>query len=317
MAIGQNKAGNLVTIDTTVCSSFTWIDGFTYTHDTVALYTSASDSTVYVLNLTMSGAVTDTANVIELDGICSVNWNNKVWSTPGSFFDTLSTVSGCDSIVKLQITLAGESHDTIVAQACDEYVFDSVSYTASGNYTITETEGTCHTYTHLFLTIANTMTDTASVVVRDTIGGCNITWDGQTYSFADTNRTIYALGTTSVAGCDSLMAIRITGFTGTQRDTNYVENCGYYLWEGDTLRTSGIYTTVDTTATCIAQRAIWCRFTVTKSPMPVFSARQSADIKPMPSAMLAFQSPNAAGMLPGWKCSPACGMDISRLPRAE
>lgn len=251
MAIGQNKAGNLVTIDTTVCSSFTWIDGFTYTHDTVALYTSASDSTVYVLNLTMSGAVTDTANAIELDGICSVNWNNKVWSTPGSFFDTLSTVSGCDSIVKLQITLAGESHDTIVAQACDEYVFDSVSYTASGNYTITETEGTCHTYTHLFLTIANTLTDTASVVVRDTIGGCSITWDGQTYSFADTNRTIYALGTTSVAGCDSLMAIRITGFTGTQRDTNYVENCGYYLWEGDTLRTSGIYTTVDTTATCI------------------------------------------------------------------
>ncbi|MBR1549510.1 MAG: T9SS type A sorting domain-containing protein [Bacteroidales bacterium] len=251
MAIGQNKAGSLVTIDTTVCSSFTWMNGVTYNHDTVVLYAPENDSNTYVLNLTMSQPAVDTAVAIPLDGTCSVSLNGHTWTTSGTFLDTLSTVSGCDSIVKVQVTLVGETHDTITAVACDKYVFDSVEYTTSGEYTITESTGDCHQYTHLNLTINPSYTDTAAVVVRDTIGGCRIDWQGITYTFADTNRTVY--GNVKTAGnCDSLVAIHIVSFNGIQNDTNHVYNCGSYTWsENRTLYTTDtIVMVTTTTATC-------------------------------------------------------------------
>ncbi len=255
MAIGQNKAGNLVTIDTTVCSSFTWMNGVTYTHDTVAIYSPANVDTVYVLNLTLREPVADTNVAIPLEGICNVSWNGRVWSTPGSFYDTLSTVNGCDSIVKIQITLAGETHDTVTASACDTYAYENVEYTTSGEYTLTETVDGCNHYTHLFLTISPSYTDTTAVVVRDTIGGCRITWLGNTYSFADTNRVIYG-NIPTAANCDSLAAIRITSFTGTQNDTNHVDNCGNYTWpENHTMYTTDTIVMVSTTtATCVENK---------------------------------------------------------------
>lgn len=235
MAIGQNKAGNLVTIDTTVCSSFTWMDNVTYTHDTVVLYSPAGDSNTYVLNLTMSTPVYDTNAAIQLSGICNVKWGRSandtaIFTTSGTFLDTLSTVDGCDSIVKLQVTLTGASYDTIEAVACDKYVYDAVEYTTSGTFDVTKTVDGCESNTHLVLTIVPSLTDTSDVVVREIVGGCNITWNDSTYTFGDTNRVIYAMGTTAVGACDSLMAIRITSFSGTQYDTIKVENCGRYQW---------------------------------------------------------------------------------------
>jgi len=255
MAIGQNKAGNLVTLDTTVCSSFTWVDSVTYTHDTVVLYTPASGTNTYVLMLTVKQPAVDTATVIPLDGICNVSWNGQTWTTPGTFLDTLSTADGCDSIVKIQITLVGETHDTITAAACDEYVYNNTEYTTSGEYTLVETENGCNNYTHLFLTISPSYTDTASIVVRDTLGGCRITWLGTTYSFADTNRTIYG-NIKTAANCDSLVAIRITGFTGTQNDTNHVYNCGNYTWSENRTQytTDTIVMVSTTTATCVENK---------------------------------------------------------------
>ena len=329
MAIGQNKAGNLVITDTTVCGKFQWINGTVYTHDTVAIYTQ--DSTTYILNLSMLPSNYDTATAHPVSGICSATWNNKVFKTPGNYFDTLTATNGCDSIIKIAVTLggteafnktitecgsytapwgqvytasvnltndtihatycdysvnlnltinanvimpleqveagcsytwnntvitdndihtdtltsaqgcdsiislqvtafSGEKHDTIDVVACDKYIFNGDTLTTSGIQVETDTTEGCINYTHINLTIINSFTDTANVVVRDTTGGCRINWFGTNYSFADTNRTLLHYTKTTVGNCDSLVALRITSFSGIQHDTTYVENCGKYTW---------------------------------------------------------------------------------------
>ena len=349
MAIGQ-KAGTLVTTDTTVCGKFVWIDGNTYTSDTAVMYTQGEN--IYVLNLTMLPATVDTAVAIPVTGICSASWNNKVWDTPGSFIDTLTATNGCDSIVKIEITLGGtetfnqtltecgsytapwgtvytentdftdstivaancsysatlhltinpdkvmpteevtagcsynwngivitdtethtatlattlgcdsvislrvtafsnEEHQNIEISACDRYIYNNDTLTTSGVFTETDTVDQCVTFTHINLTVHASYTDTASVVVRDTVGGCRIAWMGNTYTFGDTNTVFYAVGQTA-GGCDSLMALRITAFNGTQHDTTHVDNCGTYRWtvNGERYSNDTIVSVTNTTATC-------------------------------------------------------------------
>ena len=332
MAFGQNKAGNLVTTDTTVCGQFRWVDGVTYTTDTAVLYVDTASNTTYVLNLTMLPPVYDTTNAIPLEGVCSVSWNQHEWKTPGTFIDTLVASNGCDSIVKVEITLGGidtinetltrcgyyvapwgdtlsssvvytdqsiaaehcsyfvnldltinpveimpteeiasagcsytwngmtitdtalhtltlhtvfgcdsilsvrvlnlthEEFDTIDVTACDEYVFFGDTLTHDTVCTHIDTTTACHSVVTLNLTVINSFRDTTATPVLDVTGGCRIYWLGETYTYEDTNRVVYGMGTTTVGGCDSLMAIHIVGFDSIQHDTTFVENCGKYHW---------------------------------------------------------------------------------------
>lgn len=350
MAFGQNKAGNLITTDTTVCGRFHWIDGVTYTTDTTVMYREGEN--VYVLNLTMLPSTIDTANAVPVTGICSALWNDKEWKTPGTFLDTLTATNGCDSIIKIEVTLGGnqvfgdtasvcgfyvtpwddtltasvtcidsaitatyctytatlditvkanvivptqevtagcsyvwngilirdtllhtvtltaangcdstlslrvtsfnhKEYDTVDVVACDQYILDNDTITTSGLYTYVDTVGECEFNHSINLTIVNSFTDTASVVVVDTVAGCRLTWYGHTYTFGDTNVVFYGYASTVVGGCDSLVAIRITSFTGTQRDTVPVDNCGKYTWHGTTYTQSGVYADTNRTSTCV------------------------------------------------------------------
>ncbi len=261
MAIGQNKSGQLVTTDTTVCSKFLWtVDSVEYTNDTVVLYQKPGDTTntTYVLNLTMLDRNYDTVNVREISGNCVVFWNHKTWTEEGTFFDTITPARGCDTIVRVNITLnnADTTHETVTA--CDRYIFHGDTLTTSGTYTHVDTATAttdCHAYV-VDLTIVNSFLDTANTVVRDIEGGCRVQWLGTTYTFGDTNEVFYGIGTTTVGGCDSLMAIRITSFTGVQHDTSFVESCGLYRWTVNNIAYTedGVYTVTDTTSTCIENR---------------------------------------------------------------
>lgn len=256
MAFGQAKAGQLFTTDTLVCNSFLWtVNGQTYNHDTVALY-QQGDST-YVLNLTVRSLNYDTVDAREVTGNCFASWNNKKWETAGEFFDTIPMTGQCDSVVKILITLnVGDTTWTTQA-ACDTLFFRGDTLTASGDFfhldTATATTD-CKVY-GVHLTIAHHYRDTTAVVVRDTTGGCRINWLGRDYSFNDTDSIIYGMGRTSVANCDSLMAIRITSLSGIQHDTTFVENCGKYTWAANRNReydATGVYSFTDTSvANCV------------------------------------------------------------------
>lgn len=254
MAFGQNKAGRLLTTDTTVCSNFLWpVTNVEYTHDTVVLYQQGD--TTFVLNLTVHENNYDTIDAREITGGCQVSWNGKLWKTAGEYIDTIKVTGQCDSIVKIQITLNGADtlwNDAVIT--CDRYIFYGDTLTTSGvHYHLdTATATTDCRLNAMNLTIVNSFKDTANVVVRDTVGGCDILWLNQHYSFADTNEVIYGMGKTTRANCDSLMAIRITAFTGIQHDSLFVKNCGKYRWTATNLtyETDGIYTHLDTSNNC-------------------------------------------------------------------
>lgn len=254
MAFGQTK-GSLVTTDTTVCSKFLWtVDSVEYDHDTTLVYQKPGDTTgtVYVLHLTMLARNYDTINVREKTGHCVVNWNHKSWTEEGTFFDTITPARGCDTIVKIHITLTAPDTTWQTATACDKYVFHGDTLTTGGDHihvdSATSTSD-CRVY-GVHLTLSHHYRDTASTMIENIVGGCRVVWLNHTYTYEDTNQTFYGMGKTVVGNCDSLMAMRITDFTHIQRDTAFVENCGRYTWSVNGVRydSAGVYSVVDTTS---------------------------------------------------------------------
>lgn len=231
MAFGQSKAGAVFTTDTTVCGSYLWsVNNVTYERDTFLVYTQGDSN--YVLNLTVRSLNYDTVDAREITGNCVASWNNKIRETAGEYLDTIHMTGQCDSIVKIQVTLNGPDTTWTTETACDTFFFHNDTLTVSGDYIHLDTATTttdCHAY-GIHLTIVSSMLDTAAVVIRDTTGGCRITWLGNTYSFSNVDDTIYGVGKTTMGNCDSLMAIHIVSFDSIQNDTTYVENCGTYRW---------------------------------------------------------------------------------------
>lgn len=177
----------------------------------------------HVLNLTINNNVTAATEYVTAE--CAYTWNGLTITDTELHFDTLNTAAGCDSVISLQVT--SFTHQVVIndtVAACGSFVSAwNETYTASGDYSDTATNDGCTTVRNLNLTINGIYTDTADVVVENVTGGCNYVWHGQT--FTDTNETHYTTVQT-VAGCDSIIAINITGYTNHNYDTTYVEQCG-------------------------------------------------------------------------------------------
>lgn len=180
-----------------------------------------------VLNLTVNHSFRgDTA---EVTAHCSYTWNNMTITDTNVHSKTF-TVAGCDSVVYIRVTSFDNlivEYDTVVA--CGQYTTPwDTTFNTSGDYTHSDTVAGCTTTTNLNLTINTVYNDTAAVTVENIAAGCYYTFVGQTYN--DTNVTHYGV-LTSVDGCDSLAAIRITSYNNIQNDTAYIEYCGYrYPW---------------------------------------------------------------------------------------
>ncbi len=94
------------------------------------------DSTT-ILHLTIN--LKDSISFADSTCISSLPYNflGTPINSNGTYHDTLQNVNGCDSIVTLIFTILPEYTDTIQQQICqgDTFVYNSFSYTTSGNYT--------------------------------------------------------------------------------------------------------------------------------------------------------------------------------------
>ena len=199
---------NFLTDFQSTCSSYTWVDGITYTSSTNApIYTFTNiygcDSIVN-LDLTInSNFIVDTLNACNaytwVDGITYTSSTN----TPTY---TFTNVNGCDSVVNLDLTINNSNTGTDFQTACDTYLWiDGNTYTLSTNtptYTTTNTYG-CDSVVTLDLTINNSSNGTDVQTACDTY-----TWiDGNTYTLS-TNTPTYNL--TNTFGCDSVINLDLT-----------------------------------------------------------------------------------------------------------
>lgn len=182
-------------------------------------------------------------------GCLSYTWtsNNQTYTSSGTYYDTLTSAGGCDSILQLNLTIlnGGMSSDTV--QTCGSYTWsvNNETYTLTGIYTDTISSGACDSVVVLNLTILQEDSFT------DSIATCSAyTWpvDSQTYTASG----IYILSFTKANGCDSVYVLDLT--IGGSTVTNIsLDTCGAYTWPltGQTLTTSGTYSdTISSSSGC-------------------------------------------------------------------
>src|SRR6185369_13509157 len=200
--------------------------------------------TIAVLNLTINPLLTDTTNAIVCANQLPYIWNGNVYNAAGTYVDTLSSSTGCDTIAVLNLTIDPLLTDTTNATVCANqlpYIWNGNSYNTAGTYvdTLTATTG-CDTIATLILNVNAVLTSTDSVTVC--ANALPYIWNGNSYNAAGT----YVDTLTSQTGCDSIATLNLT-INPLLTDTQTVTTCANtlpYIWNGNSYNAAGTY--VDT-----------------------------------------------------------------------
>lgn len=201
-----------------------------------------NNGNLYVTSNTTAGQVYKLSQVADTFQACGSLMVGSVLHTQTGFYnDTLtSVVTGCDSIVTVNLLVKTISHDTVSITNCDQYTSPaSITYTQSGSYsdTLTSVVTGCDSIVTLNLEIKPISRDTISPVPQCT----SYTWahNGQTY----TQSGLYSDSLVGQAanGCDSIKVLKLTIYQGTQQPI-YKTAYQSYVWHGTMYMTSGTYT---------------------------------------------------------------------------
>jgi ELWxxDGT repeat protein len=184
------------------------------------------------LNLTVG---TPTNSVQDITACSSYTWidGNTYYSSNTTAIQTLTSITGCDSLIQLnlQINNTSSTFDTIVA--CDSYNWSANNsiIDSTGDYTLTlASVNGCDSLVFLNSTIHQ-----SSQSVFTEITCTDFTWiDGNTYN-SSTNTPFYTLN--NIYGCDSVIYLDLTIQSNQIVDT--VITCTPYTWiDGNTYYTS-------------------------------------------------------------------------------
>ena len=137
--------------------------------------------TVATLNLT----VTPLFTISQTASVCANKlpyvWKGKNYMSTGTFLDTLSSSTGCDTVATLNLTVTPLFTSTTTASVCANklpYVWKGKSYTATGTFidTLKSTTG-CDTVATLNLTVTPlfTISQTASVCANKPVSYTHLT----------------------------------------------------------------------------------------------------------------------------------------------
>ena len=180
---------------------------------------------------------------------------NYSWNLTGVYTDTIPSVTGCDSILIIDLTVNNTSvtGGTDVQSACLSYTWiDGVSYTSNNNtatYILPNTGG-CDSLVTLDLTINSS----SFGIDEQTVCDSYLWLDGVTYT-ANNNTATYILP--NAVGCDSLVTLNLT-ITNSSSGTDVQTACNSYIWiDGAT------YTSSNNIATHTLSNAASCDSIVT------------------------------------------------------
>jgi PKD repeat protein len=191
------------------CDSFTWSQtGVTYYSSGTYLDTltnAAGCDSILILYLQVGTSSIVSSSEIACDSFVWAGTGNTYY-TSGLYTDTLSTSEGCDSIVRLQLTINSSSYSTQVETACDSFTWaaNGLTYSSSGSYTETSTNAAgCDSIITLNLTINSSWSNTQTETACD-----SFFWqlNGMTYTASGTYSETY----TAANGCDSTYILDLT-----------------------------------------------------------------------------------------------------------
>ncbi len=239
------------TTDTTVCDTelpFDW-NGLTFTAagsqtTTLTSLVTGCDSIV-TLNVSENPTLTSTTDTTVCDTELPFDWNGLTFTAAGSQTTTLtSLVTGCDSIVTLNVTENPTLTSTTDQTICDNqlpFSWNGLTFTAAGSQTATLTSLVtgCDSLATLNLSVNSTLLSSTDTTVCDT--EVPFDWNGLTFTGAS-SQTASLLSST---GCDSLATLNVT-MNPTLTSTTDTTVCDTELpfdWNGLTFTAAGSQTT--------------------------------------------------------------------------
>ena len=177
------------------------------------------------------------SSTVTITACDSFDWDGVTYDSSGSYTNTYVSLSGCDSIVTLDLTIVTGSSSTITVTACDSFDWDGVTYDSTGMYTnvYTGVNG-CDSIVTLDLTIVTGSSSTVTVTACDSFD-----WDGVTYDSTGQYTNTY----TDANGCDSIVTLDLM-IISSSSSTVTVTACDSFDWDGVTYDSTGMYTNVYT-----------------------------------------------------------------------
>jgi hypothetical protein len=132
--------------------------------------------------------------------------NGQTYNSSGTYYATTTNMLGCDSIVKLVLTVSNVNNPTSVASSCDSYFWNVTgqTYTSTGSYVANLVNGVGCPYTHtLNLTIKNSSSST------QTQSSCGTYfWPVNNQSYTSSGQYQHTIQ--NAAGCDSVITLDLT-----------------------------------------------------------------------------------------------------------
>ena len=196
------------TLDSTVCKSMlSFSKKYTYTAsgkyvDTIPNINHCDS--IITLNLTVLGSTFDSIAASFCKNYLSPS-GKYTYTNSGKYFDTLTNIKGCDSIIILNLTLLGSTFDSIAASFCKNYLSPSGKYiyTNSGRYfdTLTNIKG-CDSIIIINL-FSNQTKDSISINVCDT-------FKSPSGKYRYSKSGIFTDTIQNTKNCDSIITINLT-----------------------------------------------------------------------------------------------------------
>lgn len=229
------------TINPLICTGTSFeIGGDQLTTTGQYMYTfvsAAGCDSVVTVNLQVDDAIINELTETICEGeVFTVGANN--YDTNGMYEDSFITADGCDSIVRLDLTVIPTLFTSLTERICAGETFEvgGMSFTESGIFTTTIPAASgCDSVITLNLTVID---------IPDTPVTASIC-DGGSYSIGDSTYTVagnYTIPLTSVDGCDSLVLLdlAVTDFYETNLNIARCEGESYTVGN-NTYSTTGMY----------------------------------------------------------------------------
>jgi gliding motility-associated-like protein len=233
------------TTNTTICTNqlpYSWngqniTAAGTYTANLTSI--SGCDS-IATLNLTVNSTLTSTTNTAICTNQLPYTWNGQNITAAGTYTANLISISGCDSIATLNLTVNSTLTSTTNTTICTNqlpYIWNGQSLTAAGTYTANLISAAgCDSIATLILAVSPTLTSTTNTTICS--NQLPYTWNGKQYNIAGT----YKETLVSAAGCDSVASLTLIVKSSSAKTEN-VSICAdsYVLPNGTIAITSGVY----------------------------------------------------------------------------
>jgi len=254
------------TVNKQICPNqlpYVW-NGQTYTASAIGTYVTPSlvtgcDSTT-TLHLTVNPFIYASQNITICAGALPYHWNGQTITAGGvavSTFTKPSTVTGCDSITTLNLTVNPVITATKTVTICASllpYHWNGFTINAGGNgvatYTTASSTTGCDSITTLNLNVNPLITATKAITICAT--QLPYTWNGISVAAGGNGVATYTTPS-SVTGCDSTTTLNLTvkpTITATVSATTCA-NAMPYIWNGITVTTGGATAATFTTTSLV------------------------------------------------------------------